>query len=320
MLKYPNFYVILSIFLLSSCSKTNLNTSLLDSATAKQVSQTEFPYFPADNRISDFSSNKPAFKLLEIGNNLSGITWDPYSKQYLAIQNNSAIIYRYDHNFNFLGKVKKVGKIHNDTEGISYFDQSSLLIATEANVAHKIKLNLRKDGNGYFNSVVSFRLSNRPLVKNKGLEAITFRPSNSQRDAEAFAAQEGSGRSEKAQMKVFSFNPMVESSMLGNQFGQSDATLKLLEPFSAEQKLSHEISDISGMTFDPTGETLIILSQESKKALQVVPETGEILSILNLRGLPVYEGVTIGPLGELVFVSERNWVQIYTKNENSSKD
>jgi len=268
--------------------------------------------FNASTRISEFSSNGEVFKLIEIGNNLSGITWDPFTQQYLALQNNSAIIYRYDRNFNFLGKVKKIGKIHNDTEGISYFDASSLLIATESNVAHRVKLNKNAKGKDYYNSIISFQLSERPLVKNKGLEGIAIRPGNSARPIMAFAAQEGSGRSVNAQMKVFSFNPLLQSSMLSNQYSYSDDALELSEPFSAEQELGNEITDISGLTFDPSGETLIILSHESKKALQVVPETGKILSILNLKGLPVYEGVTIGPAGELVFVSERNWVQVYT--------
>ncbi len=67
------------------------------------------------------------------------------------------------------------------------------------------------------------------------------------------------------------------------------------------------------MTFDPFGETLLILSQESRKLIQVHPETGEVLAQLKLSGAPVYEGVTIGPNGELVFVSEKNWVQVYPR-------
>jgi len=48
--------------------------------------------------------------------------------------------------------------------------------------------------------------------------------------------------------------------------------------------------------------------------LQVNPDTGAIISTLDLSGAPQFEGVTIGPNNELVFVSEANWIRIYELN------
>ncbi|MBV1911514.1 MAG: SdiA-regulated domain-containing protein, partial [Kangiellaceae bacterium] len=72
--------------------------------------------------------------------------------------------------------------------------------------------------------------------------------------------------------------------------------------------------DLAGMTYDERTNNLIIVSQQSKTAMQVDPDTGAIRSTLSLNGAPQYEGVTIGPNGELVFVSEGNWIHIFELN------
>jgi len=271
-------------------------------------------HFDNTTRISDFKIKHSAFKLKEIGNNLSGITWDPYNNQYFAIQNNSAIIYRYDRDFNFLGKMKKKGRINNDTEGVSFYEGLHLFVVTEANTAHKIKIDQNAFDKQYYYPLQGYVLANRPKIKNKGFEGIAYRPKSEKRQALVYVAQEGTGRDNKAKMKIYSFNPQVTSKFMKDMLYFGDKELSVNEPFNAEKQFKGIISDISGMTFDPTGETLIIVSQESSKAIQVDPNTGRVLSQLPLSGAPSYEGVTIGPSGELVFVSEKNWIQIYTTN------
>ncbi|MFT6733318.1 MAG: hypothetical protein ACJAS9_001503 [Polaribacter sp.] len=260
-------------------------------------------------KISQYKNKSEAFPLKEIGTNASGITWDPYRKEYFVIQNNTGILYRYDKNFNFLGKIKKVGHINNDTEGVSFIDGLSLMVVTEANFAHRVKMDDDTISDGYFYGESNIQLSGRPEKKNKGFEAVAYRLSDKNRNSRVYAGQEGSGRYPEAKMRVVYYNANTSS----GTYSLSNGVVKIVEPFDAEKAFTGVITDLAGMVFDPTGKSLVIVSQETRKAIQVNPDTGKVISQLKLSGAPAYEGVTFGPNGELVFISERNLVQIYTR-------
>ena len=272
------------------------------------------PNFNQSTRISSFGHTDGPFRVNQIGNNASGITWDPYNNEFLIIQNNSAIIYRFDRNFRFVGKLKRAGKINRDTEGISFIDGNHLAIATEANTVHLVEYDQNVIERQYFTSELTLRLSDRAPVKNKGLESVAYRPASEQRGPRIYAAQEGTGRDSNSIMRVFYVDANVSSGIMSDYLSY-DNGLEVIEPFDAEVAFAGIITDIAGMTFDPSGETLIIVSQESRKAIQVNPQTGELLSELKLFGARVYEGVTIGPQGNLYFVSEKNLVQIYSRKQ-----
>lgn len=269
--------------------------------------------FDETTRIENFQPISRPQPLKNIGNNASGITWDPYLKQYFVIQNSSAIIYQYDKDFNFQGQLRKSGNIHNDTEGVTAIDGENLILVTEANIAYQINI-ADAIGRGSYGADAVYQIDSRPKRKNKGYEAIAYRPAATNRGARIYAGQEGTRRYADAKMRVVYFEADIESSFFGSHKSALDDSLKIVEPFNAEEKLSSVIGDISGMAFDPTGHYLIIVSQESSKAIQVDPENGDIISQLSLKGAPAYEGVTIGPQGDLVFVSERNWIQVYRQN------
>lgn len=268
-----------------------------------------YPGFTNSFKISQYVNKSNAFALKEIGTNASGITWDPYRKEYFVIQNNTGVLYRYDSEFNFLGRVKKVGNMNNDTEGVSFIDGRSLLVITEANYSHRVKMDDDTIDDGYYHGESNIQLSGRPKKKNKGFEAVAYRLSDTNRIARVYAGQEGSGRYPEAKMRVVYYNANTSS----GTYTLSNGIVKIEEPFDAEKAFSGVITDLAGMVFDPSGKTLIIVSQETSKVIQVNPETGEVLSQLKLSGAPAYEGVTFGPNGELVFISERNWVQIYKR-------
>jgi len=268
-----------------------------------------YPGFTNSFKISQYVNKSKAFALKEIGTNASGITWDPYRKEYFVIQNNTGVLYRYDSEFNFLGRVKKVGNMNNDTEGVSFIDGRSLLVVTEANFSHRVKMDDDTIDDAYYYGESNIQLSGRPKKKNKGFEAVAYRLADTNRSARVYAGQEGSGRYPEAKMRVVYYNANTSS----GTYTLSNGIVKIEEPFDAEKAFSGVITDLAGMVFDPSGKTLIIVSQETSKVIQVNPETGEVLSQLKLSGAPAYEGVTFGPNGELVFISERNWVQIYKR-------
>lgn len=266
--------------------------------------------FDHTTRIENFRPVSRPQRLKNIGNNASGITWNPYLDQYFVIQNSSAVLYQYDKDFNFLGQLRKSGNIHNDTEGVAAIDSDNLMLVTEANLAYGVNIGDAIDRGSYGADSV-YQLDARPRRKNKGFEAIAYRPPSDNREARIYAGQEGTRRYHDSPMRVVYFKANTKPSFFSSNKSVLDDSLELIEPFDAQQKFSSVIGDISGMAFDPTGRYLIIVSQESSKAIQVNPENGDIISQLSLRGAPAYEGVTIGPQGELVFVSEKNWYQVY---------
>ncbi len=307
------------VLTLTACVSTTPNQ------TAESTSQALPPVLLAQQynnltipfTLNDYSQGNRAFKVNEIGNNASGITWDPYRREYFIIQNNAAVLYRYNQNFGYIGRLRKAGKIHQDTEGLSFINGKQLLIATEANIVYLIDVNQHVFERGYYSAAKALRFGLRPPVKNKGLESTAYRIGSDKRKARIYTAIEGTARNPLSKMQVLYTETPLEtgffnSVQLLNLFNNENG---VIEPFDAETAFDGVITDIAGMTFDPWGDTLLILSQESKKLIQVNPETGEVLSLLKLSGAPVYEGVTIGPNGELVFVSEKNWVQVYPKTK-----
>ncbi len=308
--------IICSLIITGCLSKKETKTPDLNIQPNKPIELIQYyKNISAPFSLNHYNQGQKAFNVTQIGNNASGITWDPFQNEYFIIQNNSAVLYRYDSEFNFIGKLRKAGKIHNDTEGVSFIDGHNLLIATEANAVYVIETGKAIFDRGYFTPSLALKFADRPPKKNKGIESTAYRVGSNVRKARFYAAVEGTARSPLSKMRVLYVDADVSSGLFDNLLS-FDSNLRVTEPFDAEVAFSGVITDIAGMTFDPFGESLLILSQESRKLIQVNPETGEVLSQLKLSGAPVYEGVTIGPNGELVFVSERNWVQVYPKVSN----
>ncbi len=260
--------------------------------------------------IENYIAPNDAFTLGGIPNNASGITWHPNIQQYLIVRNGSALIYRYDIDFQFLGTISISG-ISNDTEGLGYVADNFVMVVSEDNRASKIEIDETTD-------LVSGALPNSQrydllpfTVSNKGLEGVTVRPGVGGALHRVYACQEGTGTNSEADMRVVYFDmPDPDPGVLLSY----DSNLEVIEPFNAEQAFNGIVTDLAGMMYDQRTGHLIILSQEGRKALQVNPDTGAIISELDLSGAPQFEGVTLGPNNELVFVSEPNSVRIYTMN------
>jgi len=260
--------------------------------------------------ISNYVPQGDAFQLGQIPNNASGIAWHEELQQYLVVRNGSAIIYRYDVNFAYLGNINVTG-INKDTEGLGYISGNNVMIVSEDNYASKLNID-------EFVTSIDGGLPTsqryRPLSfgsSNKGLEGVTARKANGNQLARVYACQEGTQSSSSAVMRVVQFDiPATDPGVLLSY----DSNLTVDEPFNAEQAFAGVVTDIAGMMYDDRTGDLIIVSQESEKAIQVNPDTGAIVSTLNLEGAPQFEGVTLGPNKELVFVSEGNWIRIYSEN------
>lgn len=291
-----------------SCTGSSACSVTMDSAKSVTAVFLEDNTPQPDLLIEDYRPQADAFQLGEIPNNASGITWHEDLQQYLVVRNNAADIYRYNVNFNYLGQLH-ISSINQDTEGLGFINGNEVMVVTENNHAHKLEIDeFTTHINGSPSQTQAYRLL--PFgVSNKGLEGVAARKAEGGGLARVFACQEGTGTNSSARMRVVYFDvPATDPLVL---LSYEDNSLDVIEPFDAEQAFAGVVTDIAGMVYDPRTGHLIIVSQESRKAIQVNPDTGEIISQLSLSGAPQFEGVTIGPNGELVFVSEGNWIRIY---------
>ena len=282
----------------SSCELT-INSSKSVSAIFIAESQTSV-------LIENYSAPNDAFQLAEITINASGITWHAGLQEYLVVRNNAARIYRYDENFAFLGTVS-VTDIDADTEGLAYVSDNEVLVVSESNTASRVTIALGTESvNGQPPTSQRYQIL-APQGGNQGLEGIAVRKPTTDAPARVFACKEGGGGDN---LQVVYFDMPADSSSVYDQ----QTNLTVVEPFNAVDAFRMVVGDLAGMTYDARTDHLIIVSEQSDKAIQVHPYTGEVISELALTGAPQYEGVTIGPNNELVFVSEDNWIRIYTDN------
>jgi uncharacterized protein YjiK len=260
--------------------------------------------------IENYSAPNDAFVLGDIPNNASGITWHPVLEQYLIVRNGSAAIYRYSEDFQFLGIIS-VGGVSNDTEGLSYVAGNEVMMVSEDNMASKLEIDeFVTSINGDVPNSQRYRLL--PLtVSNKGLEGVAVRVGDANTLNRVYAVQEGTGTNSDADMRLVYFDMPSPDPMVLLSY---DDNLTVVEPFNAQQAFSSIVSDLAGMVYDERSGHLIIVSQEARKAIQVNPDTGAVISELDITGANQFEGVTLGPNNELVFVSEPNSIRIYTQN------
>ena len=257
--------------------------------------------------VENYTPQGDAFQLGDIPNNASGITWHEGLQQYLVVRNGSALIYRYDVNFAYMGLIQ-VNGINTDTEGLAYVSDNEVMIVSEDNFASKIDVDeFTSMINGDVPTSERYRVMTRG-ASNKGMEGVAVRKATADTLARVYACQEGTRGSG---MRVVYFDLVKPDPDVLQDYATN---LTVVEPFNADQAFAGRATDLAGMMYDERTGDLLILSQESRVLLQVNPDTGAILSSLNVDGAPQYEGVTIGPNNELVFVSEGNWIRIYELN------
>jgi uncharacterized protein YjiK/Fe-S cluster biogenesis protein NfuA len=284
-----------------ACSGANVCSVTMDSV--QSVTAVFAEEVVSDILLENYSPQGDAFQLGDIPNNASGITWHEGLEQYLVVRNGTGLIYRFDVNFAYLGNIDLNG-INQDTEGLAFVSDNEVMVVTEDNYASRITVD-------EFVTIINARVPTSQQYRvlsrggsNKGLEGVAVRKATNDTVARVYVCQEGTGGNN---MRVAYFDMPADS----NEIYDYESNLTVVEPFDADQAFSGDARDLAGMLYDERTDNLIIVSQESRKALQVNPETGAVISTLDLSGAPQFEGVTLGPNNELVFVSEGNWIRIY---------
>ncbi|PCI67743.1 MAG: hypothetical protein COB38_09385 [Gammaproteobacteria bacterium] len=266
--------------------------------------------------IENYSASGSVITISSIGSDASGITWHPGIGQYLIVKNGAATIYRYNENFNYLGQIN-ISSIAQDTEGLSWVEGNEVLVVAENNFAYKVTIDeFSTTVNGSESVSQRYRVAQQP-TGNKGLEGVATRKATGSQLVRVYAVQEGdnTGASSSTSKKIFQFDMPDPDPLVTLSF--EDGSLDVTQPFNADDVFGDRLRDLAGLVYDPRTDHLIFLSERNKtgvNVLQVNPETGAIISELVVSGAGQFEGVTIGPNGELVFVSEPNQVRIYELN------
>lgn len=254
--------------------------------------------------LQNYSSKvDEVIQLPEIGGNLSGITYNPDTGTYFMIQNKYKKIFEYDRTLKKqLRKIELTNLVgdDDDTEDIVYLGSGMFAINAETNRIFIFHL-------GPAQTVVDLKISRNdvqmlqlpdPDHDNNGVEGLCYSVKGGTRGT-FWAAQE------KRPKMVWTF-PWPAS----NNDITSAKNLNAKEFIDAEKVLKHRMSDLSSCTFVDGIDHLLLLSHESSRIMEFDRSGQEITSLDLPAVVPQYEGITFGPEGQMVLVSEPNAVVI----------
>lgn len=243
--------------------------------------------------------NTDMFKpLTGVKGDLSGITYNFDTDTYFVIQNRAERIVEYDASFDKPLRVIKLMHLDdNDTEDIAYLGNQIFAIVSETNKVLIFKitdnqtsldLDTRKDETQLLQLPP-------PGKRNKGLEGLCYSEQSPWGQRVFYAAQEA------RPMKVFKISKPHDNT---NQ--DTPALVVHNEVLPIQNQLKGLVTDLSGCHIDQKSGHLLLLSHESSKILEFSPSY-QLVGTLDLPRYPKqYEGITLGPKGELILVSEPN--------------
>lgn len=235
--------------------------------------------------------------LTEVRYNASGVTYNSDTQTYFVIQNNTGFIFEYDISFSkLLRKIQIFNLPDDDTEDIVYLGNQEFAIANESNQIVIFKLvpgQTRLDLNASLSSVQVLQLP-KATKKNNGLEGVCYGNNF------FYAVQEMKPK------KVYRFSRPKSQNDYANPI-----SLGVREPFNTDAVMKHRLSDLSGCYVDPQSMNLLVVSHESSRIMEI-SSVGRIIQMLDLPRYPEqYEGITMGPDGEMVLLSEPNIISIF---------
>jgi uncharacterized protein YjiK len=243
--------------------------------------------------------------LSDIPAEASGIAWNWESGTFFIAANLQVRIWEYQADLQTLKRSMTLTDMDTDTEGVAYLGDGWIAVAAENNLIYVVRVDQTTTSiSGSSGPAQVYRPSPPPPRVNAGFEGVAYRRPGSALAGRIFTCQEYSP------MRMLQFDhspgvpPFSEKSYL-------DGTLAVEEPWDAEQTLSSLVGDVSGMTYDESNDTLLIVSQESSLVIRVDPATGTVSETLSLPNTTTSEGITLFDGCRLAIVSEPNRVQVF---------
>lgn len=245
--------------------------------------------------------------------NASDIAWKPSTDTFFVLADRVNQFYEYDADFRAPRRTIQLVNRPEDAEGLTYIGSTGALdrfaLSTEApnNMVWVFELDSSATSLD-FSSAVRQRYEpiGASLVANRGLEGVALEPSGSGATARFYVCEEGEPGQEPIRVLRFAYDPSGPASI-----SYRDGALAVQEPFVAANRFDSAVGDLSGLYFDQSSHTLLVLSHLGSRVLRVAPDSGEVLDQMLLSRSPQYEGVTMASRNRLVFVSEPNFIEIY---------
>jgi uncharacterized protein YjiK len=267
------------------------------------VSQS-FAQIDVPSLLAGYDKPSQVISLKEAAGNLSGVVYNYDTDTYFVIQNNSYQFVEYDRSFSKALRVIKLTNLPDkDTEDIAYLGNDQFAISMESNVILIFTLKAGQTSVDVSSKRADVQLLTLPAPNkdNKGIEGLCYTARGGDGAGVFYAIQEDNPK------RVF----MIPRPKDMNDI-TSSRKLSFSEPFNVDKIFKHVMSDLSGCTYSDKYDHVLILSHESSRIMEVT-KTGVVVKSLDLppSAATQYEGVTIGPEGELVLASEPDKIVIF---------
>ena len=240
----------------------------------------------------------------DIEQEASGITWRPDTNMFFIVANLTEHLWEYDGALNTLQRELGLVNMDFDTEGIVYLGNDRFAIATESNTVYVVRIDEETtvvDGAAATTEI--YIPAGPPPRYNAGFEGIAYAPGTAGAGI-LFVVQEYSP------MRLLSF-PYADSQPPYEERSALDGTLIVSEPWDADTILDGVVTDLAGVAYDTSNETLLMLSQESSRLMRVSPDTGEVRESRALPESSAFEGVSLFDDCRIAVLAEPNFFSLY---------
>lgn len=275
--KYYNFFLIL-VFI--SCSNYS------------QDNQLQY-----DSPLNNYT---PLIKSREIewitAGDLSGVTLNFNTGTLFFIENRHNTIWESDTNMNLIRTIN--GKDFGDSEDIVYLGNQEFGIINEEGYLFLGNIPLGENDIS-INSKNFNKIKYMDHIGNKGPEGLAF----DKRENIFFSVKEK--------------NPMVFYYFQLTDLKTNKKTIDPIVPFDINKWDDNVFTDLSGALYDDRSGRVLVLSDESKKIIDINYKTGEILGSLNVDEMYQPEGLSFyNKNHDLLIVSEPNFFSKYRFKKN----
>lgn len=210
--------------------------------------------------------------------NLSGLTYNPYTKTYYGIINRGDHLYEFDEKFNLVANREIIG--FDDPEDITFVRMTSagpeVAISDESGAIYigVLKTGIIRPSDMKEIALIDERGSRLSYWNNKGLEGITYLPQQN-----TFVVVQ------EKPVRIWSFQLDPNS---------TTAQLKPTFPAALENQIRSFVTDLSAVSYDAKTNELALLSDESS-AIVYVNSSHVVTKIITLESRLQPEGLSFTP-------------------------
>jgi len=223
------------------------------------------------------------------GNAGSDIEWVPENSTYLVVENNVKTLFEYASDLDTLSRTISIsGTSWDDIEGVCWMGNNEVATCSEnGSVDYVIDVYDWSSTGSSFSQKQELIIAANSSANNSGLEGLCWCESRNCWYAVGEGEQSGADRR---------FFKVIRPTLKTIDYDYIDSELVVTEPWNAETVFNAYGAtgaqfDLSGMTYHEASDTVIIISRNGDKLVQLRPETGDIVSDLDIPSGHQWEGV-----------------------------